>query len=302
MRNYASERRPNLFIIGAMKSGTSSLHSYLSTHPSIFMCEPKEPSYFVDAAQLKLYWPSMWDKRFWKDESTYLKLFEKADTSKIIGESSTTYTKLPQLTGVAQRIKAFNADAKFVYIMRDPVERTISHYWHMVRWEGERRTPLEAIMDDPHYCDVSNYAMQLEPYLKHFEAERIFTLTLEELASDPIGMIQQIFRWLNIDSGFVPSNLAQTEHATPPQMRQVKGKGLFHKFRHSHLWSIVGPRVPKRIRSLARNLSDTEINRKLVCMDDVIDFLRPRQLCETEQLVHLLGREFSEWKTLHNNR
>ena len=109
--------RPNFFIIGAMKSGTSSLHSYLETHPSVFMCHPKEPCYFVDPDQLQPEWPELWRRGYWKDEKNYLKLFEGAGNAKIIGEASTDYTKLNLFTGVPERIASFCPDARFVYIM-----------------------------------------------------------------------------------------------------------------------------------------------------------------------------------------
>ena len=118
------ERRPNLFIIGAMKSGTSSLHAYLGTHPSVFMCEPKEPGYFVEQLNLK------------RGRGWYSKLFHGAEGASIRGESSTEYTKAPMYGGVPQRLAEFNPQAKIIYLMRDPIERSISHYWHMVRWHG----------------------------------------------------------------------------------------------------------------------------------------------------------------------
>jgi len=109
--------RPNLFVIGAMKSGTSSLHATLAAHPQIFMCRKKEPDYFIEQCN--------WSR----GERWYLSLFARAGDKPIIGESSTGYTQAPRFHGVPQRIRGFRPDARFVYIMRDPIERTISHYW-----------------------------------------------------------------------------------------------------------------------------------------------------------------------------
>src|ERR1700730_14880709 len=153
------QRKPNLFLIGAMKSGTTYLTKLLNSHPSIFMCDPKEPSYFVDQAQLRKIWAEMWDGGYWKEEN-YLRLFQTAENATILGESSTNYTKRPLVMGVPEKIQQFNPDARFIYIMRDPVERAMSHYWHMVNWEGEWRSILDAIKEEPQYRDVSYYAMQ----------------------------------------------------------------------------------------------------------------------------------------------
>ena len=130
-----SEPHPNLFIIGAMKSGTSLIHSYLNAHPSFFMCEPKESCYFVHPAQLDC--PNIKKLELWKSEEHYLELFQSANTVEIIGEASTLYAKLPRITGVPERIAQFNPDARSIYVMRDPIERAISHYWHDGRGGNE---------------------------------------------------------------------------------------------------------------------------------------------------------------------
>ena len=65
--------------------------------------------------------------------------------------------------------------------MRDPIERTISHYWYMLQWYGERRDPLRAFKEDPDYTVTSYYAYQLAPYLALFGRDRVYTLTTELL-------------------------------------------------------------------------------------------------------------------------
>ncbi|MDA8347687.1 MAG: sulfotransferase, partial [Pseudomonadota bacterium] len=150
-------RKPNLFIIGAMKSGTTSLHEYLDTHPQIAMSREKEPGYFVEELSLR------------KGEDWYLSLFEQDARYQYVGESSTHYTKLPLYRGVPERLFRFNPDARLIYIMRDPFDRVISHYWHAVRdvhHGGELRPLLKAVQECPDYLCFSDYAMQLEPYIE----------------------------------------------------------------------------------------------------------------------------------------
>ena len=114
--------RPNLFVIGAMKSGTTTLHEYLGSHPEICMSDRKEPGYFVE----EYGWSNGVD---W-----YLRQFSGDGKEKYLGESTTDYTKLPRFKGVARRIAEFNPGAKIMYLLRDPIERTISHYWWRVRF------------------------------------------------------------------------------------------------------------------------------------------------------------------------
>jgi len=146
-----AQRKPNLFVIGAMKPGTTYLNKLLGAHPSIFMCSPEEPSYFVDQKQLRRLWPEAWDLGFWRSEDYYLRLFQSSGDAVVVGEASTNYTKRPLVYGVPERIHRFNPDSRFIYLLRDPNQRTISHYWHMVRFGAERRPMLEAIRTEPQY-------------------------------------------------------------------------------------------------------------------------------------------------------
>jgi hypothetical protein len=290
-------RKPTLFIIGAMKSGTSSLHAWLGSHVEIFMCEPKEPCYFVDRADLN--WPYIEKQGFWRSEGAYLALFKNSGNARILGESSTLYTKAPRISYVPARIAKFSRDAKLIYLMRDPVERTVSHYWHMVRHHGEHRSLQRAIRETPDYCDVSHYAYQLRPYLERFGPHRVLTLTFEDLIRDPQRRLHQIFQWLGVESSFVPANLSSRENATPEEVTQVRGRGLLNRFRHSRVWCAVGPRVPRVVRCMGRSLSERTVERDIHAPADVLSWLRPIQQDQTEALKELLKRDFPEWRTLY---
>src|SRR5205085_5600381 len=136
----------------------------------------------------------------------YLQLFAPANEAIVVGESTTEYSRAPRFPGVPGRIAKFNPDARFIYVMRDPVERTISQYWFHVRFCGERRDMLTAIREDAQYTDASNYAMQLTPYLELFGLDKIATLTFEDLCQNTCRVVQNLFCWLRVDSSFVPPN------------------------------------------------------------------------------------------------
>jgi len=293
-----SQPKPNLFIIGAMKSGTTSLHAYLAQHPEIFMCEPKEPSWFLTREQLRQWYPSMEEQGFWESQERYLQLFADAGTRKVVGESSTSYTKLPQIDGVVERLARFNPKARFIYIMRDPVERTISHYWHFVRNRDERRDILSAVREESHYRDVSNYAMQLKPYLDLAGSDRLLILTTEELRRDPALLVRRVFQWLGVDESFVPPGVGRPEHVTPDIIDQAWGWTGFHSLRRSRAYRLVRSVVPPAMRSIATGLTRRPVTRRDVQLDAVVAYLRPIQRDETMALSSLFGREFPEWTTL----
>lgn len=291
--------KPNLFLIGAMKSGSTTLHELLARHPEISMAEPKEPCYFVSPEILETLWPEMWRLGFWRDEAAYLALFKDKPRARYFGESSTDYSKRPTIDGVVEKIAAFNSAARFIYIMRDPIERTLSHYWHMVEHRGETRAPFDAILGDPHYTAVSYYANQLEPYLDQFGRDRVYTVTFEELKSDPVSTMREIYTWLDVEENFVPTDATAAHNVTPDRVRQKRvGMAFLDRLRHSTFWNHVGRICPPGIRSLGVKLVEREIPRREANMEAVIAHLRPMQQAQTNELEALLGRRFDEWTTL----
>jgi hypothetical protein len=294
-------RKPNLFIIGAMKSGTTYLAKLLEAHPHIFICRPEEPSYFVESQQLRTLYPKIWDLGYWKSEDRYLRLFEAAVTATVIGEASTNYTKLPIVRGVPEKIRKFNPDARFIYILRDPIERTISHYWHMVRYHAERRPILAAVNEDPHYRDVSHYAMQLTAFFECFDRKQIRILTFEELTRKPNEMMQDICNWLEINPLLNEPSAVRAEHVTPQIVKMATGYGMLRWLRQSRALRPVIPYVPHVIRRFGVQFAERAIDRQSIDTSEVASFLRPIQIKQTEELSRLLGRGFPEWVTLYQN-
>ena len=292
--------RPNFFLVGSMKSGTTSLQRYLKTHPDIFMTEdPKEPSYFLDYDQLMDVLPGLEKRKIWESEDNYLALFCEAGSCPVIGEASANYARLNRVKDVPERIATFSPDARILFIARDPIERTISHYWYMVRFFGENRGMLQAVREDPDYTDTSNYALQLNAWLACFPENRVMFVTMEALRDRPRETMRDIFKWLGVDQTFIPPNLRERANTAPPVVSQVRGFGVLHRFRHSRIWNAVGPRIPGSIRRLARRFSEKEMVREDVDRADVEQYLRPIQLPQTQELGQLLGREFPEWTTLY---
>jgi hypothetical protein len=293
-------RKPNLFVIGAMKSGTNYLRKLLNAHPAIFMCEPGEPSYFVEPRQLKTIWTGMWKRGFWQSEQHYLELFKSAGDALILGEASTNYTKLPQVSGVVERLERFNPDARFIYVLRDPVERTLSHYWHMVRYHDERRPITRAIKQDIQYVAVSHYAMQLRPYLERFGRDRIKILTYENLVHSPEETMRGLYSWLGVSAGGVDmSGFVEPENVTPDVVRL---HGLPRRLRQSPLLRGFLRHFPQSVQTTLRSVGNRDVSRRTVDTSDAIAFLRPIQYRQTEELAQLISRDFPEWTTLRGTR
>jgi hypothetical protein len=285
---------PNLFIIGAMKSGTSSLHEYLHQHPEIFMARMKEPQYF---APHKTRWGQWWGQgQPWPEPGMqwYLDLFGDAGNVKYAGESSVSYTAAPWVTGCARRIHAFNPDARLIYIMRDPIERALSHYWHFVNDGREDLPPLEAIRRKEEYVARSDYARQLRPYLETFTREQLFALTLEELEADSAGTMRRLFTWLQVDPDIRVT--IERFNVGKSQMRQTRRHlvPLDTLMKHWR-WKRVEPSLPAAVPRFLERITYRRIERGTVPTDGAVQYLREALAPKVGELSTLLGRQFPEW-------
>ena len=280
-----------------MKSGTTYLSDLLGAHPGIFMSAPKEPCHFVDGKSLHRVWPYMWKRGYWRSLEQYLSLFAGAADKAVIGEASTFYSYAPLVSGVAQRITAFNPQARFIYVMRDPVERSISHYWQRVRFWGERRPMLQAMRSDPQYTDVGHYARQLKEYLRHVERERLYVLTHEALLGDTVNQLSRVYNWLNVNPAFRPKLTVRT-NSRPERVFQVRGYGLLERLRRSAPYAAMAPHLPEAARHFGHRLALREVRPDETPIGEVQAYLRSVQTRQTEELSTLLNRSFPEWHTL----
>jgi hypothetical protein len=188
-RSGAGGTLPNLVVIGGLKCGTTSLHHYLNLHPDIGMSRPKELNFFVE----ELNWPLGAD---W-----YASHFRPAD--RVRGESSPHYTNRPRFDAVAERLAATIGDPRLIYMVRDPIDRMLSHYLHNVGGGYDDRALDVALAGpDTAYVDRGRYFFQLEPYLERFARERIEIISREELKRDRAATLRRVFAFLGVDEGF----------------------------------------------------------------------------------------------------
>jgi hypothetical protein len=181
---------PNLIVIGGLKCGTTSLHHYLNLHPEVAMSRPKELNFFV--AELNWELGPDW----------YASHFDRS--AAVRGESSPHYTSLPRFAGVAERMRELLPEAaRVIYMVRDPIDRMLSHYLHNVGGGYETR-PLEAALGDPDsaYVARGRYAMQVEPYLREFGSERVLILSREQLGGDREPTMRRVFEFCGVDPAF----------------------------------------------------------------------------------------------------
>jgi Sulfotransferase domain len=202
---------PNLLIIGAAKCGTTSLHEYLALHPDIEMSEQKE---------LHLFNRDDWRERL----DWYAAQFPLG--APVRGESTPTYTFHPFLPSVPERVREVMPGTKFIYVVRDPIERAIANYVEMSALRLEDR-PIDVALSDldpanPHLCS-SRYATQLERYLEVFDSEQIAVLDSGDLRDNRDDTLSRVFDFLGVDPTFTTPEF-EREHN--PRTIKVRYGGL----------------------------------------------------------------------------
>lgn len=282
---------PNLFIIGAPKAGTTSLHSYLGQHPEIQMSAIKEPRFFAGPANGFPYPEDKVDSL-----AEYERLFDPA--SPVRGESSTDYAVHPRREGAPQRIKELVPEARFVYLVRDPVARTVSHYRMAAALFGERRSLNQALREDLDHPDSayvvpSLYATQLELYLRHFDRERFLVLDQAELLGGRRQALSRVFAFLGVRDEI-------DERLLDGQLNESGAWRRYPRGYTSFVGRVVTPAVrwvPAGLRRAVRGRLERSLWRPI---DDSLEAgvrarLEQRYRPEAARLRELTGERFASW-------
>lgn len=201
---------PELFLIGAQKSGTTFLANLLDEHPGITLSNPKEPGYFTGNWDKGIEWYS---SKFSGPENNIL---IDASTSYSAGNFTKTNDNtryLSHYNDVPEKIHSVSPNAKFIYLLRDPVSRAYSSYWHDVRNGLEKKPFRKAINDNSYYLRVGYYAKQIRLYLELFPMENFLILLFEDLKQDPVGTANRCFRFIGLKE-HTDLNLGRSKHTS----------------------------------------------------------------------------------------
>lgn len=232
---------PNFLVIGAGKSGTTSLYYYLKQHPQIFTSPRKEPRFFAyEGENLSFQDQSSSKVSCVTDLNSYHSLFKGVSKEIAIGEASTWYLSSPK---APQRIHHHIPNVKLIVILRDPVKRAYSHYLHLVRDKIEPITDFSQAMSAEenrmknnwsphwHYKNQGLYYSHLRRYFDIFDREQIRVYLYNDFIDNPLGLLQDIFNFLGVDETFVPNMSAKYNVSGVPKNDRL------HKILTRILWS-----------------------------------------------------------------
>jgi hypothetical protein len=203
---------PNVIVIGAMKCATTALHEYLDAHPQISMSRTKELNFFNGPEKA----PHDDAGRWWRTGQWhrgigwYASQFDP--TTPFRGESSPAYTS-PSAPEVAARMAAVVPRVRLVYLVRDPVERAVSQYFHHYRDGTERRPVDEAVLDPAsQYLSRSRYWDRLQPFLGLFDREQVHVVVQERLLHHRDSEIGAVYAHVGVDADWHDERHARRVH------------------------------------------------------------------------------------------
>lgn len=263
-------------IIGSMKSGTTSLFDYLSEHPDICPATVKEPEYFSQKQGHKLVlkdYDSLWPD-FNIDQHRYAL------------EASTGYTKFPYEEGVAERISHAGLRPKFIYIVRDPIERIKSN----IRFKDMSTGALKVEESQPAY--TSRYFLQLQQFEVLFGHDSLLVLDFDDLCLDPKKVLDRVCSFLGISAYETMPDL--TARNVTLNTREKKIKSLLIKTGMISLWSAIPPTVRLSARRLVRTLFPSKKSHYELS-EEQVNTLRNALRSDIEKLGPAYNIDISKW-------
>lgn len=277
-------RLPDFLIIGAMKSGTTTLYHDLRAHPQVFIPVDKEIHALVDP-----------DVETDDGLNAYSAHFRSVAESTRCGDASTGYTKRPTYEGVAERARrVLGPDLKLIYIVREPISRALSHHYHALSWRETSADPNEALREDPAFVDYSRYAYQLEPWIKTFGADHLRVVKFEDYTRDRTAGAAELYRFLGLDPSLANPDTDKVHNRG--DTRAVH-RGVFTAINRAG-WYRKGIRkvIPPGFRqTLYRWFLPKSPERPSPPSREVLEHLRDVFSRDLEQLQHLLGDEAPTW-------
>jgi hypothetical protein len=286
---------PNFLVIGAARSGTTSLYYYLKQHPQVYMCPIKEPSFFAFEGEslAPTHRPSIVT-----NIKVYQKLFLDVSNETAIGDVSPAYLHVPK---APERIKHYVPDARLCAILRDPVERAYSaHLGHV----ADRGYPLASFAQAPErfrqgtlvqdgYIRRGFYHSHLRRYFDRFDRARIRVYLYKDFRDHPLDILRDICQFLGIEREFAPDMSVRYGTTGIPRSKLLR-KLLIGWRELSPIRIARRPFVPIALRRVLFGLKNANTAKPLLPPDvrrQWIELYRE----DIMQLQELLQRDLSAW-------
>jgi hypothetical protein len=283
---------PNFIVIGAYKSGTTSLYNYLRQHPQIFMSRIKEPNFFAHEKKAGMMREEGKEVRVIDNMDSYQDLFKGVTNEKAIGEASPIYLGTPL---AAQRIKETIPDVKLIAILRQPVDAFYSDHNMRIRESrklaNDFRERFKEIENRIRSGAISGpmYYSQLKTYYDLFDASQIRVFLFEDLLKNSSAVFQDIFRFIGVDDTFRP-DMSQTYNPGGLPKNQKLGEILTNLLKKKKLLS----KVPF-VRNALLRLQNANTVKFPPLSPDLRRELTSIFREDIQNLQKLIGRDMTAW-------
>lgn len=219
-------------VLGAMKSGTTSLYALLGTHPDVDVAAEKEANSFQHPM-----------------EAERVAQLIRRSAHVVAGEVSAGYMQAPEMQQPTSRVRSLlGADVRLVAVLRDPYSRAVSHWDHLTQLRRETRPIEDALLDATSpYVRYSRYMQQLRPWVDTFGQSRVHLIRLEDYSTEPAAVTAGLWKFLGVPALETVASVHENSRAT-----RAVAVGARGRIARSHIYrSAVRPFVPKRVRRLA---------------------------------------------------
>ena len=293
---------PNLFIPGAAKSGTTTLHELLNLHPEISMSKVKEP----------VFWNNKnFEKYIEQDWLNYKKLF--VEKSKIYGESTTSYMYYNSF--IENINKNYKKSPKFIFILRNPIDRYNSHFWWM-KGLGLEKNKIKNVLNiesrinfeeydyyPKNYFQFGLYSKWIQRFIDNFGLENIKVITLEKLISNRLDTINSCFDFLGL------KKLESIPEKTSNKTTRIKYSFLYHFIRKSSIgkmnYTKIGKiflsnksidRIKNKLKDIITNWKTEEFEYEPLQSEHRHYLKDAGYYSDVEKLKEIFDYSFNEWK------
>jgi len=297
---------PNFFIVGAARSGTTSLDRYLSQHPEIYIIPRKETHFFaVDLFPSRFTGPGdeRLNERVIRDEKEYAQLFASAAGAKAIGESSVFYLCYPE---AAERIAHAVPDARIIITLREPVARAYSAYMFLLRDGRETLGFEEGLSREKErkqkdfepiwwYKELSLYYSQVKHYLEVFGTQRVKVLLYEELFANPEQVLREVFSFLGVQEDVVIDTSVRYNPAGVVKSRRLYTFLTRFVRNPNGLEKRIKSLIPRKLRMVWATKAMSMLVRPVPMDPQLQTHLRPYFVEDVAKLEELLHRNLECW-------
>lgn len=288
--------RTNLFIVGTIKAATTSIYNYLCESEEIYFPPIKELHFFSDVRSIidentKLNPHKKQHSRVINTLDEYNMLYPFKDDYKYFGDCSPTYLSD---VNAPFKIKEYNPDAKIVIVLRDPIDRIISHYQMNVNRNVENESFIDAIKKDElkvnqqlfidnKYVELGMYGSQIDRYLNCFDRKNIIILNFEDLNQETSSVINGLLDKLGLDS--LPDEIFSKRY-------NAYSKPIFpfinNLKKNKKLKKIVSP----KLKYFLKKIFFTSTKPKFVLGNDERSYLENIYKNDQELLYSLIGHKY----------